>query len=333
MSFWDRLLVAPLAPMNNDGELNLKLVERYAAVLISRGAEGFYLCGSTGEGVLLTVQERMSLVQRWVDVIGNQVPVVVHVGDTSIRNACDLAEHAGTLKVTAISSMGPLYPGVPLRSMDDLVRWSATIAASVPQLPFFHYHMGALAGMPRVRMSEYVKLAVERIPNFTGVKFTHEDLMDFSHCLRFFDGRYALLYGKDEMLLPAMACGAKGFVGGSYNLTSPLAVKIIQAHQANSLDKARSYQSQLQDVIALVQRHGGMPALKAAMGAIGLDLGGIRQPWRGLDHESIDCLIQELEQIWPDVGNDSHHHASEPSKEPLTTPTITAHVRDAAKQV
>ena len=301
MKTWDRLFVAPFAPLADDGELNPGAVEKMAGVLLSRGVQGVYLCGSTGEGVLLTPQERMALVQRWVEVLDGQVPIVVHAGDICIKNACSLAAHAQRLGVDGVSAIGPMYPGVPLKHIDDLLLWSATIAGAAPGLPFFHYHMGAVAGLPRVRMADYATRALDRIPNFTGIKFTHEDLMDFSRCLDMARGRYAVLFGRDEMMLPAMISGARGFVGGTFNLTSPLALSIIKAYRDKNLDLAQLEQRRLQEVVALIQRHGGMPALKAAMSVLGLHLGPLRQPWCGLDSTRTGRLLDELQEVWPDV--------------------------------
>jgi hypothetical protein len=71
-------------------------------------------------------------------------------------------------------------------------------------------------------------------------------------------------------------------------------------------------------LIAVMQRYGGLPALKAAMTMIGLDMGPIRQPWSGLDDSQTKALIREIEQVWPDVRQpDSLGHAP---KSPVGAP-------------
>jgi len=302
MKTWDRFYVAPLTPTRPDGRLHLDAIEPFAATLIRRGAEGIYLCGGTGEGVMLTIEERMAVVDRWSKVVGRTVPMIVHVGHNCLTDARALACHAAEAGAVAISSMGPMFPAAAVRDVDVMVRWSASIAEAAPHLPFLHYHFGPVPGGARLSMTEYLTRAIDRIPNFGGLKYTHDDLMEFSNCLRIADNAFGVLYGKDEMMLPALTCGARGFAGGTYNLTMPLAVEIHRAYRAGDLDAARRTQEQLHRVIAVFQRYGGLPALKAAMVMIGLDLGPARQPWTTPDAPQIAKMTREIERVWPQIA-------------------------------
>ncbi len=302
MKRWQRLYVAPLTPVSDDMRLNIDLVEAQAACLLNRGAEGFYLCGGTGEGVLLTLDERMALVERWVQVVDPSIPLIVHVGHTCLEDARALARHCAKLNVAGFSTIGPMYQSVPVRDLDALLRWSAAIAEAAPGLPFFYYHLGQVAGLARVNIVEYLERAIERIPNFAGIKFTHDNLMDYSRCLRLADGTHAVLYGRDEMMLPALSCGALGFVGGTFNLTSPLARRICDAYRQGQHQDAQQTQATLQEVVAVFQRFGGLPAVKASMRLLGLDLGPCRQPWTNPDPQQTRNLLREIESAWPQVA-------------------------------
>ncbi|MEQ9453565.1 MAG: dihydrodipicolinate synthase family protein [Phycisphaeraceae bacterium] len=293
------LIVAPLTPMNEVGEVDLNLLEDQADLLLSRGAQGFYILGSTGEGMLLTHAERVAVAERWRAILSPEIPLLVHVGHGSIEEARSLARHASQIEVSAISSVGPTH--YTCSNLQTLVNWSASIAAAAPELPFFHYFLGSTPTTHPARASEYLAEAIKRIPTLGGIKYTHEDLLDYGDCLRLAGSRYRVFYGKDEAMLAALSLGAPAFVGGTYNLFSPLAVKILNAYQSGDQHAARQAQETLQQCIGVLRRYGGLVALKAAMSSLGINLGQPRLPLRGLTDQNAVKLIAELEQVWPQM--------------------------------
>src|SRR5882757_4106133 len=130
-------MIAPVTPMDKDGAVRFDLVPRQAELLLSRGAKGFYLCGGTGEGMLLTLPERMQLVDAWVDAIGDRAALLVHVGHVCIEDSKTLARHAAKANVSAISSVTP--PVYAARDAATLVQVFHAIASAAPNLPFYYY--------------------------------------------------------------------------------------------------------------------------------------------------------------------------------------------------
>ncbi|MCC6682460.1 MAG: dihydrodipicolinate synthase family protein [Phycisphaeraceae bacterium] len=303
MTSQQSLFVAPVTPMHADGSLALDRIEQQAQLLLQRGAEGFYLCGNTGEGYHLTVDERMQLVRRWREVIGDRVPLFVHVGSVCLKDSCALAAYAQRVGASAVSSLGPAAAS---GNLEAIINWSAAIAAAAPQLPFLHYHYAGFS----IRMAEYCPLALQRIGNFGGLKYTHSDLMDLSLALSIMGERGAAYYGYDQMLLYGLICGAQGLIGGSYNLTSPLVVKIREALHQNNLAEAQMQQRKLQEVITTLSKHGGgIPAMKAAMRLLGLECGPTRQPAKNIGEQAAAAMLLDLEKVWPEAAllPDSEH--------------------------
>src|SRR5690606_26966689 len=116
------------------------------------------------------------------------------------------------------------------------------------------------------------------IPTLEGIKFTHEDLMDFSRCVRFGDGRYNLLFGRDEILLAGLAMGARGAVGSTYNFAAGYYQAVIEAYQQGDMERAQAEQARATELIAAFAPYGGIPAQKAIMRMVGLDCGPVRAP-------------------------------------------------------
>jgi N-acetylneuraminate lyase len=175
------------------------------------------------------------------------------------------------------------------------VDFCAPIAAAAPSLPFFYYHMPAMTGVD-LPMFDFLRVASRRIPNLAGIKFTHENLMDYSRCLEFEEGRFNILFGRDEILLAAIALGATGAVGSTYNFMAPVYHRMIEAFNAGALDIARHQQSRAVRIIALMSQRGGLPAGKAMMKMIGLDCGPARAPLANLPRETLKVFTSELEQ-------------------------------------
>ena len=123
----------------DDGAVNCAETVRLAQWLVEKGVGGFYLCGSTGNGLLLTSNERQRIVESVAAGLDGQVPLMVHVGTMNTADAVALARHAAKLKgVCAISSLPPQYYPVPL---DHEIQHLSTIAAA-GELPFYPYVFG-----------------------------------------------------------------------------------------------------------------------------------------------------------------------------------------------
>lgn len=280
--------------MRADGSLNLDMIPQLANGLAANGVRGAFICGTTGEGFSLTTQERMQVAERWVQAAPKALKVIVHVAHNSLGESERLAAHAEQVGAAAIASVGPTFFRPP--TLDQLVDFCAPVAAAAPKLPFYYYHMPAMTGV-NPPMTDFLQAAAKRIPTLAGIKFTDENLMSYTQCLNLDEGRFNILFGRDEILLAALALGATGAVGSTYNYMAPVYHKVIAAFQAGDMAEARRWQKLSIDIIAVMIRHGGLPANKVIMGLIGLDCGPVRPPLRNLGTAEVESLRQDLERV------------------------------------
>jgi len=286
------LIAAPFTAMNPDGSLNLDAIGQQAAGLVSDGVSGAFVCGTTGEGLSLSLGERMNVAERWVTLGKTNLSVIVHVGCNNIAGGRMLAEHAAQIGAHSVATMGPTFFR-PARA-EQLVDFCAEVAAAAPGLPFYFYHIPVMSGI-QVPMIDFVSLAVKRIPNFAGLKFTDENLMSYAQCLNFEEGRCNILFGRDEILLAALALGATGAVGSTYNFMASLYRNVIDAFQKGDMETARHFQMAAIRIIAVICRYGGLPAGKVMMKMVGIDCGPVRLPLRNLSEEEIEQFRGDLE--------------------------------------
>jgi len=197
------------------------------------------------------------------------------------------------------------------------VDFCAPVAAAAPSLPFYYYHIPVMTGV-HLPMLDFLRAAAKRIPNLAGIKFTDENLMSYVQCLNFDEGRYNILFGRDEILLAALALGATGAVGSTYNYMAPIYHRVMEAFNAGDLDAARQWQMASIQIIAVMARHGGLPAGKAMMKIQGLDCGPVRPPLRNLTPEQYASLQHDLTAVgFPTRASQNGSSEQRPAALPL----------------
>lgn len=286
------LVAATHTPFDANGDLNLAVVEAQAAGLVRDGVIAAFVGGTTGECSSLTVEERLRLAERWRDVVkGSNLGLVVHVGANCIADAKALAAHAHSLGAVAISALSPSY--FKPASVDLLVSCCAEIAAAAPGTPFYYYEIPSLTGVTHAT-AEFLRLAAPLIPTLAGVKVSNPDLVAYQLSLAEAAGRFDLPWGTDECLLAAMAVGAKGGVGSTYNFAAPLYRRMFDAARRNDTDAARAEQLRSVRLVQTLAKRGFFASAKAMMTMRGIDVGPPRLPFGRLTPGQFEELRDEL---------------------------------------
>ena len=290
------LITAPFTAFNVDGSINLSPIPSYITTLQKHGVSGVFVNGSSGEGHLLTDEERLICAQAWVDAAPQDFKVIVHVGSNCVRTSQMLATHAQRIGAYACSVMGPTFPKI--NRIEELAVYCEEIAGAAPQLPFYYYHIPAFTNV-YLPMLDLLKAVDGRISNFMGIKYTFESLYEFTQCRRYKDGKYDMLHGQDETLLPSLAFGgADGCIGGTFNYAAGLYVDIREAFVSGDFDKARELQYKSLDLIDIICRYrGNIVGGKQIMKLTGLDLGPNRTPYQNLTEREFAAMTKELEAI------------------------------------
>src|SRR5690606_6126359 len=234
------LIAATFTPFDYAGNLNLKQIDHYANYLISKGINGIFVCGTSCEGLLMSVDERKKLLEAWMP-FQDKVKIIAHVATANYVESSALARHAESVGVDAIACMGPCY--LPPKNPEELVGFNRIIALSAPDTPYYYYHMPAVSGV-HMKMNDFLRNLKDQIPNFAGIKFTAPDVMDMQECILFEDGRYDILHGSDGIFLSGLTAGVKGGIGTSFNLIPEVFLSIVDEYAAGDLANARHLQLQ-----------------------------------------------------------------------------------------
>jgi N-acetylneuraminate lyase len=290
------ILPALLTPMDDDGvSVNLAAQRRLVEFHIQSGASGFFVCGGTGEGLLLSPEERRDVLATVVAAAGGRARVIAHVGALDTRSACDLAAHAAGLGVDAVSAVPPVYFRVDQDALYDHYRLIAAAAAGTPVYP---YHIPSATG---VEISAEVMSRLVEIPAVRGIKYSSYNLYDMRNIIELAPDRLTVLSGFDEVCLAGLCMGAHGAIGSTYNVMPATFAALYQAVRAGDLATAQALQFRANRVIKALLSVPLIAGLKAVLSSRGHDCGGPRRPHRPLRPDERQRLFDAVDAAGLDV--------------------------------
>lgn len=284
------VLPALMTPLDKNEELNVPVLEKYIDYLISEGADGFYIGGASGEGVLLPMKTRMALAESAVGHTNGRVPTIVHIGSIVFKEALELARHAESIGATAVSSIPPLY----FKYGNDSIYEYYERLAGATSLPLVIYNTPAagylLDGELAAKLCE--------IPNVQAVKWTSPRYDEFVRLRKLTNGEITLFNGPDETALSGLASGADGLIGVSYSIALKTAKTLYNAFRNGDLDTARAMQTKLCDLVGKVYRKcPSIVTVKAVLESRGFDFGDAVFPQRRLSSEEKREIAAQVEEI------------------------------------
>ncbi|MEE2995073.1 MAG: dihydrodipicolinate synthase family protein [Gemmatimonadota bacterium] len=290
------ILPALCTPFDDHLSLVVDRVPPLVRALIDARTNGFFVCGGTGEGRQMTVEERRRMCEAVCRTVAGQVPVVFHVGGTTTEDAVELARHARSLGADAVASVAPADQPNDLAAA---VKHYAAIGGA-SDLPFYVYWLATDAD-GSVTPGQFLA-AMETVPNFAGVKFTDTNFYKFQQLIDLSHGTLNAITGPDEMCIAGMAMGSDGAIGTTYNIMPRLYVDMYEAFHAGRVPEAMEMQVNANRVIALLISVGVLGGVKAMLGWRGLPVGPPRPPIPALTPEGETCLRAGLDAFDFDVA-------------------------------
>ena len=293
-SFDVRGVIVPLlTALSQDGRsIDGESVAAHVSWLIERRVHGLMPCGTTGEGPLLTVRERMRVLELVLEAADGAVPVIAHVGAATTDETIELALHARACGADAISVVTPYYFRLPAEAVSQHL---VVVADAVADVPVFLYNIPQNTGNPLARAT--VDAVVAQCPNVIGIKDSSGDLESLLGYIRVEANHFVTICGSDSLLLPALRGGACASVSGNANLVPELVVELFEAFWAGDLELALRHQSQLDGVRRAVGDGGHLGLLKRAVELRGLHMGPPRRPIPAATATEIETARANLQAL------------------------------------
>jgi N-acetylneuraminate lyase len=284
------IIPALLTPFTPQGDVNLKALADLVEFVLAGGVRGLYLCGSAGEGLLLSEAERRSVVETAVDQVDGRVPIIVHVGALATATSARLARHARETGADAVASIPPFYYPVG----EEGIRAHYREIARAAELPLYAYN---IPGLTNVDLGTELIEGLFQEGVIQGVKYTSYNQLDFRKLVETCGPELNLFSGPDEMLLPFLVMGGHGGIGTAYNCFPDLFVAIYDAWRAGDVSQAQQLQYQVDRFILLLRVYGVIPAVKVVTRWAGIDCGPPRMPIQPLTVAAEEQLRQEVEEL------------------------------------
>ena len=269
------IYAALITPMGDKGELDIHGLKTLLRNEIASGVQGFYCCGASGEGLLLSTDERKIIAQTVAEEAKGKVPFIVHTGSLGTREAIELSQHAQSVGAEAVSLIPPIYYHY---SQAEVEGYYADVAKSV-DLGVIVYNIPQFTGI-----SFSKKCPLMQNEKIVGIKHTSMNLYDLERLSQAFPGK-RLFNGFDEIWMYSQAAGASATIGTTVNVVPKIFIAIQDDFKMGRNAEAQAKQHLLNSFIEELVAVGIFPATKYCMTLLGSPSGTCRKPFAALDEQ------------------------------------------------
>ena len=286
---------AMFTPFDKKGRLNLEAVDALVEYGVKGGLKGFYLTGSTGEGMLLTLEERKEVYKRAVAAAKGRCKLIAQVGCVRTDDSIELAKAAADAGVDWISSVAPVYFG---QNFPSAMRHYKAISEAT-DLPFLVYAFN----------SELIPERDARLfdlKNVKGIKYTGRNFYVCQRIRRMLGKETIWFAGCDELLVSALALGDtfSGGIGLNYNIIPRHFSKICELCAKNDFRSAAKWQAEANRLVDLVvdSFSDNWSSFKVLMKAAGIDCGCCRAPYAPLTKAEERAMLKRFADLGISCG-------------------------------
>lgn len=276
------IFAALVTPYTESDEVNYTEVKHLVRHLINKGIDGFYVCGSSAEAFMLSLEERRKILEAVAEENNGEKTVIAHVGSIGTKLSVELARHAESCGADAISSVAPFYYKF---DQEEILSYYRELADST-ELPLFLYNFPKQAGFS---LTGDLLKKLAGLPHVAGIKHTSSDFYQLER-IKSFAPELIVWNGYDEMLLSGLVAGADGGIGSTYNCFPEVYLEIRKRFRAGDIHGAAQCQHLANDVISEMIRCGVYQSAKALLEMEGLSFNGCRRPFKSIRPEQIERL-------------------------------------------
>ncbi|MBC7093151.1 dihydrodipicolinate synthase family protein [Candidatus Bipolaricaulota bacterium] len=278
---WDEVQAAPRR------DALARLVDRFAQA----GVDGLFILGTTGEGTLLSPEERKVFAEATMEAAEGKLPIIVHTGHDRTSIAVELALHAKAAGAAAVAVSAPARYRL---DESELETHFLLIAQALGDFPMLLYDIPCATGNP-LSVGLLIRIS-EQAPNVMGAKVSRSDWEAWEGYLALAESM-ALFVGTDTMCLPALEIGASGIVSGPANLLPELYVQVYRAVRGGDIAQAKACQDLVRRLCQAVHYGTPLAFIKEGLEVLGWAVGPTLSPLRPLRPTERAELRQALTQL------------------------------------
>lgn len=277
---------------DDNGDVSPERVRAFTEFLINKGVQGLYVCGSSGECIYMTKEERMTILENVMAVAKGRVTVIAHVAAMSTRESVELAKHAQQCGADALAAVPPFYFTLPEHAIEAY--WTAMVDAT--DLPFIIYN---IPGTTHYALSMNLFNKMRAKDKVIGVKNSSMPTQDIQRFKAAGGEDFVVFNGPDEQFISGRIIGADGGIGGTYGVMPELFLAANAALEKGDIKTARDIQFAINDVIyTMVSCKGNLYSVeKEILRMQGIDIGQARLPLAPFTEEDLPIIQKSYELI------------------------------------
>ena len=262
------------------GKVSPEAVRALTQYHINKGVKGVYVCGSSGECIYQSKEDRKITLENVMAVAKGKLTVIAHVACNNTEDSVELAKHAESCGVDAIAAIPPIYFRLPEYSIAKY--WNA-MSEAAPNTDFIIYNIPQLAG---VALTMPLFKEMLKNPRVIGVKNSSMPVQDIQMFKAEGKDDIVVFNGPDEQFISGRVIGATAGIGGTYGVMPELFLKMDELVKANRLEEAKEVQYAANEIIyKMCSGHGNMYAMIKEILRINEDLniGSVKAPLEPLN--------------------------------------------------
>ncbi|NOU93512.1 dihydrodipicolinate synthase family protein [Paenibacillus sp. LMG 31456] len=284
---------AMVTPFDENGKVDLGMVEQIAEFLISKGVHCLYPLGTTGEMLRMSVEERKAVAETVVKKANKRVTVYIHTGAMNEEDTIALSKHAYEIGADGIGVVSPVFF---VANDKELETYFVNVASSIPDnFPMYLYGIPQLAGNDI--KPEVAQRVADRCKNVIGFKYSYPDYLRVNDYLAVNQGEFSVVPGADKLFLPALAMGCEGVVSGVSCAYPEPFVAVYNAFIENDIIKARRMQRIAIKYCELLKNGSNMSFYKEALKLRGIEAGFMKAPQLDLTQDEVKALAAALKEL------------------------------------
>lgn len=285
------VIPAILTPFDEAYEIDERAFEDLCNYLIDKGVGGLFVAGTTGEGPLLSLEERFRLFSLAVKFSKGRVPVIAHVGSISLKETVTLIRSAIEAKVDAIAIVSPYYYRLDEKAIEE---YYLGVLKETEGVPVFLYNIPGLTNNP------ITPGLLEKLFNQGKISGVKDSSGNITVIKSFIDisSEFQVVSGTDELFLLALTLGAVGAVSSTSNVFPEIFSNIYNAFVNKDLDLAVENQRKLNELCKIFQYGRFISSYKYALSLRGVNIGSrVRSPQRELSEEEKDIIKEKVKNF------------------------------------
>lgn len=292
------IIAAMQTSMYEDGSIHEGELRKQINRQIASGVDAVFCLGTNGEFYIMDKEEKIRVMEIFVDEVKGRVPVYAGTGCVSTKETIELSKKAQEIGVDVLSVITPYFAAI---SQDELYYHYAAVAESV-SLPIVMYNIPARTGASLAPTT--VKRLAEKYKNIAGIK---DSSGNFNNILQYIQATenidFSVLSGNDALILWTLMAGGKGGITAIANILPTVMVSIYQRFLENDLEGAKKAQNSIAHIRDCFKYGNPNSIVKYATNAIGQPVGPCRKPFGILSEEAKVAIQDTIDTYYAEYKN------------------------------